>query len=164
MAEFEKDDELPEFYLQPGESELVTEPTLLRTLLGSCVGVAFWVPGMGIGALCHPMLPRLPARAANSGKARRRYVDYTIREMAQRIDKLGVPRTGVQVKLFGGADVLQVQTDSQRPTVGKMNQDVASSVLADEGFEVVAASLGGNRGIQIAFNTGTGEVLLRRLN
>ena len=39
------------------------EPTILRTLLGSCVGIAFRVPRLGVGALCHPMLPRCPAKA-----------------------------------------------------------------------------------------------------
>jgi len=55
------DEQLPEVYVQPGESHLVREPTMLRTLLGSCVGVTFLVPRLGVGALCHPMLPPTPA-------------------------------------------------------------------------------------------------------
>jgi chemotaxis receptor (MCP) glutamine deamidase CheD len=55
---------LPEIYLQPGESHLVKEPTILRTLLGSCVGIAFRIPRLGVGALCHPMLPRFPVKPA----------------------------------------------------------------------------------------------------
>lgn len=162
MTQYEKD--IPEVYLQPGESKLSTEPILLRTVLGSCVGVVFWAPEWGIGALCHPMLPRLPSRAQDDGDARRRYVDFAIREMVHKIDTLGVPREAVQVKLFGGADVLQVPIDKRHPTVGKMNREVADTVLAAEGLRVVASSLGGTRGIHIMFHTGTGEVLLRRLN
>jgi len=41
---------LPEIYLQPGESSLVREPAILRTLLGSCVGIAFRIPRLGVGA------------------------------------------------------------------------------------------------------------------
>ena len=41
---------------------LVTQPAILRTMLGSCVGVTFLVPRLGVGALCHPMLPRCPAK------------------------------------------------------------------------------------------------------
>jgi chemotaxis protein CheD len=53
----ESDEVLREVYVQPGESCLVSEPAIIRTLLGSCVGVTFWVPRLGIGALCHAMLP-----------------------------------------------------------------------------------------------------------
>jgi chemotaxis protein CheD len=157
--------ELPEVYLQPGDSHLATEPSVLRTLLGSCVGVAFWVPGWDIGALCHPMLPRIPVRAtALTSPASCRYVDFAIQDMARRLDALGVPRDEVQVKLFGGADVLHVLSQSSRPTVGQMNQDVANQAIAKEGFRLVASRLGGNHGIHITFHTVTGEVLLRRLS
>jgi chemotaxis protein CheD len=155
-----------EVYVQPGESHLVTEPSILRTVLGSCVGVAFWAPQHGAAALCHPMLPRLPVknRAALSLAASRRYVDFAIRDLARRFDKLGACRAGIQVKLFGGGDVLLVSNDATRPTVGKLNYEMAIKVLRDEGFDVVASSLGGTSGLHIQFNSVTGEVLLRRLN
>ena len=60
------------YYVQPGESHLVTEPTILRTLLGSCVGIAFWAPRLGLGALCHPMLPRTPPKARRIAQPFRR--------------------------------------------------------------------------------------------
>ena len=52
--------ELPEVYLQPGEVYLARSPTILKTVLGSCVGITFWVSRLGIGALCHGVLPRSP--------------------------------------------------------------------------------------------------------
>jgi chemotaxis receptor (MCP) glutamine deamidase CheD len=39
---------------------------------------------------------------------------------------------------------------------------MAVKALAEEGFAVMASSLGGRRGINIHFNTKTGEVLLQR--
>jgi chemotaxis receptor (MCP) glutamine deamidase CheD len=66
------------------------------------------------------------------------------------------------VKLFGGGDVLLTGQDSARPTVGRLNIDVALKVLEEEGFNVVASSLGGRRGVNIYFNTQTGEVKLQR--
>ncbi len=158
------DNALPEVYVQPGELRLVKEPTMLRTLLGSCVGIVFRVPRLGLGALCHPMLPRFPAKlgASLSRSAGRRYVDYAIRDLARQFDALGARRDEVEVKLFGGGDVLVMEAGSKRPTVGKLNREVAVKVLAEEGFGVVASSLGGTRGVNIHFNTQTGEVLLQR--
>jgi chemotaxis protein CheD len=68
----------------------------------------------------------------------------------------------VQVKLFGGADVLLVG-DTSKPTVGRLNYETAIEVARAEGFQVIASSLGGISGLNIRFDTRTGEVLLRRL-
>jgi chemotaxis protein CheD len=155
---------LPEVYLQPGESRLVREPAILRTLLGSCVGIAFRVPRLGVGALCHPMLPRFPGKQALTltRSAGRRYVDYAIRDLARQFDALGARREEVEVKLFGGGDVLLMIDSLARPTVGRLNIEMAMKVLEEEGFAVSASSLGGRRGVNIYFNTETGEVLLQR--
>ncbi|MGA2887486.1 MAG: chemotaxis protein CheD [Terracidiphilus sp.] len=156
---------LPDLYLKPGESCLVREPTILRTLLGSCVGIAFRIPRLGVGALCHPMLPTYSLKSAgNSSRAIGcRYVDFAIRDLARQFDALGALRGEVEVKLFGGADVLLVSTAESRPTVGRLNCDAAISVLDSEGFAVLASRLGGTAGVKIQFNTMTGEVLLHEL-
>jgi chemotaxis protein CheD len=158
------DSGLPEVYVQPGESRLVSEPTILRTLLGSCVGIAFRVPRLGLAALCHPMLPQSPARGpvSLSRSAGQRFVDFAIRDLARQFDQLGAHRNEIEVKLFGGGDVLTMVSSAKRPTVGRMNIEAATKVLAEEGFDVTASSLGGTRGVNIHFNTETGEVLLQR--
>jgi chemotaxis protein CheD len=158
------EEKLPEVYVQPGESRLIREPAVLRTLLGSCVGIAFRIPRLGVGALCHPMLPRFPVKQALTltRSAGRRYVDYAIRDLARQFDALGASREEVEVKLFGGGDVLLMVNDAARPTVGRLNIEMAIRVLEEEGFAVSASSLGGKRGINIYFNTKSGEVLLQR--
>jgi len=155
---------LPEVYVQPGESRLVHGGARLLTVLGSCVGVTFWSPEWEVGALCHPMLPACPGARALATESGRRYVDFTIRDLARQLDGLGVPRRETVVKLFGGADVLVVDPGATRPTVGRMNGEAAVRVLAEEGFAVTASSLGGRRGLHLEFNTATGEVRVRRLH
>lgn len=157
---------LPEVSVQPGESHLTTEPTILRTVLGSCVGVTFRVPRLGLGALCHPMLPHCPANRRDklSVSSGRRYVDFAIRDMAQQLNSMGAQRGEVEVKLFGGGDVLSVGDDPSRPTVGKLNCEAALRVLKEEAFTVSACRLGGASGVHIEFQTATGDVLLRRLD
>jgi chemotaxis protein CheD len=94
--------------------------------------------------------------------AGRRYVDFAIRDLARQFDALGANRNEVEVKLFGGGDVLVMASNAKRQTVGRLNSEVAIKVLAEEGFAVTASSLGGKRGVNIHFNTLTGEVLLQR--
>jgi chemotaxis protein CheD len=160
------DEALRQVYVHPGESHLVTGPAVMRTLLGSCVAILFRVPRLGIAAFCHPMLPAYPASgpATRSIVLGRRYVDFAIRDLAQQFDSLGVRRREIEVKLFGGGDVLVVTTPEARPTVGKLNYEAAIRVLHDEGFDVAASSLGGTCGLTIQFDTTTGEVLLKRLS
>lgn len=157
--------DLPEFHIQPGESRLVQGPAILRTVLGSCVGVTFWNRPLALAALCHPMLPRQPTRAGPlSPAAAGRCVDSAIREIAARLRALGADPRQTEVKLFGGADVLQIPRSGLRPTIGRLNAEMALRILRLENFEVVASSLGGSCGLQIQFDSRTGEVLLRRLS
>jgi chemotaxis protein CheD len=108
----ELEGELLEVYLLPGELHVTREPAIIRTILGSCVGVTLWSERLGVGALCHSLLPRHPenrsADCPTSLTHCRRYLDFSIRDMARQFDELGAVRSEVQVKLFGGADVLLV--------------------------------------------------------
>ena len=160
----EVDRRLPQIEIQPGESHLALEPGILRTILGSCVGITFWVKRLRIGALCHPMLPTAAAPHASplNPTQNRRYVDIAIHDMSQQLAALGVNRRETEVKLFGGADVLNVNDRSFRPSVGCLNREAAVRVLRAEGYRLVASSVGGQVGVQIQFNTANGEVLLRR--
>jgi len=163
---YEIDSEVSEIYLNPGESYLARKPAIIRTILGSCVGATFWSGRIGAGALCHAQLPRYPANSSIglSLANGRRYVDFSIRDLARQFDELGASRTEVEVKLFGGADVLLVSdTAALKPTVGKLNCEAAIEVVRAEGFQVTASSLGGTSGLNIRFDTRTGEVRLRRL-
>ena len=157
---------LPDLNLQPGELYLARSPAILRTILGSCVGMTFWSVRLGAGALCHGVLPRCPEvwPPGSSLSEGYRYVDFSIRYLLQQFDELGASRRELEVKLFGGADVLPAAGASRtRPTVGALNCKAAVEVLAEEGLTVSASDLGGVCGRRIHFHTGTGQVLVHRL-
>jgi chemotaxis protein CheD len=155
-------DELQEIRVQPGELYLARRPMKLHTILGSCVSATFWNARVGAGALCHGVLPRCPL--STTGVAGHRYVDFSIRYLAAQFDALGTVRREVEVKLFGGADVLPIGIGrASKPTVGALNCRVALEVLEQEGFRLLASDLGGLRGRTIQFDTETGEVIVHRL-
>jgi chemotaxis protein CheD len=162
----EATDETTAVYLQPGESFFAREHTIISTILGSCVSVTFWSERLRVGAMSHSQLPKCPnTPCVVSLAAGRRYVDFAIRDLARRFDDLGVERTEVQVKLFGGADVLRSKSHAiARATVGSLNCDEAIAVLQAEGFQITASSLRGSAGRKIQFNTETGDVMVRCLS
>lgn len=163
MAEAERT--VDEVYLQPGEYFFARQPTIIWTILGSCVSAAFWCKKFNAGALCHAMLPVHPQLSMLSAADSYRYMDHAVRDIARQFDELGARRSDIEIKLFGGADVLvNYRASSVKGSIGNLNLESALKVLADEGLEVVASSTGGNSGLKIYFNTATGEVLLRRLS
>ncbi len=74
---------------------------------------------------------------------------------------LGSRREELNVKLFGGADVLPMS--GRVESVGSKNCAVALRILEEERLVLSRADLGGTRGRVIYFSSQTGEVLLRRL-
>jgi chemotaxis protein CheD len=154
--------ELLNVYLQPGEAYLARVPAILRTVLGSCVGVTFWNRRLGYGALCHGVLPNSPPDVPEPEGYR--YVDFAILNLVRQLERLGTKRNEMQVKVFGGADVLPVHVSkSRKNTVGYQNWHTAVEVLRKERVHVTVSDVGGPSGRTIQFNTTTGEVLLRRL-
>jgi len=156
---------MPQIYLQPGEMFLAHEPTIIETILGSCVGVTFWNQRTQVGALCHAMLPLCPVGQAKTIRLEdgRRYVDFCIHDLARQFEQQGIQQCEIEVKLFGGSDMLQVVESSSRPSIGRQNREIALDILEAEGYSVVASSLGEGFGRKIKFNTENGDVMVRRL-
>jgi chemotaxis protein CheD len=155
--------ELPGIRVQPGELYLARSPMILQTILGSCVSVTFRSAKLGAAALCHGVLPRCPRGTVTPDGYR--YVDFSIRYLASQFESLGANRNELEVKVFGGADVLSVSLPRMgKPTVGALNCEAALDVLSELGFHLAASDLGGPRGRTIHFDTGTGEVRVHRLD
>jgi chemotaxis protein CheD len=161
--------DIPHHFLKPGEMYFGTEPTLVSTLLGSCVSVVMFAPRPRIGAICHGLLPHCRdssnCRCTAACTAGFRYMTCSINMMLQRFRQVGVTCQELQVKLFGGADMFaRAPSGRESRSVGRRNIEVAQQFLAAEGIRPIAADTGGGRGRKIFFYTHTGEVLLKRLN
>ena len=137
-----------------GECRFATQPTVLATILGSCVAVCLWDRQRRIGGMNHFVLP--VARHAEDGA---RYGDIAIDELQAGLAQLGSRLCDVQAKVFGGAAVLPHAGRS----IGTLNVKFAISRLSRQGIPIIAQRTGGTLGQQIRFNTGTGEVLFRHL-
>ena len=157
---------LPYFFLKPGDMAISEEPSIIATLLGSCVAVTMISRTRGIGAVCHALLPSCKDKGqCHRCLERFRHVDCAISGMFEEFRQRGATMGSIEVKLFGGADMFRSQqgTDS-RNSVGWQNIDRAMEVLEGKGIRPASVDVGGVQGRKILFNTGSGEVFLRRLN
>lgn len=144
-------------FLKPGEVCVAHEPTLISSVLGSCVAVTMFSPLRGIGAICHAMLPDSGGRSGDL-----RYVDNALRYIHRKMSGAG---TGdLVVKLFGGAQVLDLDSYApDRRTVGEQNVARAELVLAELGLALTARDTGGLQGRKLYFCTRRGDVFLHRM-
>ena len=151
--------DLPVIYLKPGELYLGEEPTVVVTTLGSCVSLIFFHQPQQLGAICHALLPTDHHREKSF-----KFVDRAFYWMLKQFKSRGINMSQIQVKLFGGADVLEgFQGSFRTVTVGQQNIHQALELFKAHGLKVQASNLGGTWGRKIFFFTHTGEVLLKRV-
>lgn len=152
------DQPLTPIYLKPAELAVAERPSLISTVLGSCVAVTLFSCRRKVGAICHAMLPS--GGCGNGFK----YVDSSLRHMLEHFDRLGIDRKEIDVKLFGGADMFEAAPfPSRSMTVGRQNIQAAFDNLRQEGLRIVVSDVGGRQGRKLLFYSHTGEVLLKRL-
>lgn len=151
---------LARHYLLVGQGGLFVAPTLVQTVLGSCVSVTMFSPAARWGGIFHALLPRradFVERAENGDHYR--YVDSAIWHLLRQFTKVGIAPASLECKVFGGASPLH---RSLLSSAGNRNVETALAVLADAGLTVMAASVGGKDGRKLFFRTDTGLVLQKR--
>ncbi len=152
--------ELPHDYLLVGRGGIYTTPTLVQTVLGSCVSVTMYCSKYRWGGIFHALLPRMgDFPKHNTGGDQFRYVDSAIWYLLREFAKSGISAKSLECKVFGGASPLHQHCDS---SAGNRNVTVAMEILAQEGVTVSASSVGGNGGRKLFFRTDTGLVLQKR--
>jgi chemotaxis protein CheD len=158
---------LPLLRLQPGELIITQEPQWVITLLGSCVTVTMFNARFRLAAMCHAMLPKPHGRNVPGPGPDEyfRYMSHAIPAMVERFARLGLPPGEVEVKMFGGGNVIDLGGDPHDDRlIGAANIAKAQKLLKAAHFQIVAQNVGGDRGCKIVFNTSSGEVLHKRLS
>ena len=143
-------------YLRPGEYCIVTEPTILETLVGSCVCVCLYNFRNGCAAMNHFLRDR-PAKDSqvDTGEFGSTSTEHIIAKLMTIDDE----PTHYRAMIFGGAAVLK--TERGPSDIGTKNIDMASKVLADAHIRVAHKEVGGRRGRRVTFETETGTVQCR---
>ncbi len=142
-----------------GDYHASKNPTIIQTLLGSCVAVCLLDPERGIGGMNHILLPGKADLKRFDASAR-----YGINAMELLINKimgLGGNRSQLVAKVFGGAHVLPAI--SKENGVGRKNAAFVIDFLRKEGIGIVNKDLGGHEPRIIYFHTDTGDVFLKRI-
>ena len=146
------DTALHRIFLSPGEVVSAAEPSLITTVLGSCVAVTLWDKDRQVGGVNHFVLPR--------GGDTTRYGDAAMAELLDGVVARGAHLRSLEAKVFGGAAVLPV---GGQGSVGAANVAFALGELSRRGIPIAGRRTGGERGRLLMFNTETGEAFVRWL-
>jgi chemotaxis protein CheD len=126
------------------------EGTIMSTVLGSCVAACIYDPVAKVGGMNHFLLPGNPDRDGSDQS--RRYGVFLMEMLLNALFQKGAMRNRLQVKLFGGARVIEAKSDA-----GAKNSEFAENFIRNEGLTLVSTSLGGFQGRRVEFEPTTGK-------
>ncbi len=144
-------------FLHPGALFAGKEEHIVTTIVGSCISVCLWDPGLMIGGINHYML----ALWNGEGLPSPRYGNIAIPKLIEKLLILGCNRHNLKAKIFGGASL--IHSSSGLLNVGTRNILLAEDMLREEKMPIISRDVDGDFGRKIIFNTKTGGVLLKRV-
>lgn len=147
----------------PGEFYVSVSGELITTVLGSCVSACIRDRKTGIGGMNHFMLPtdiKLNPSSWNDTPVnmQTRYGNIAMERLINIILASGGKRTNLEIKLFGGGKVLQIDTD-----IGGKNIDFVKQYLITEGLKIAAEDIGGIYPRKVLYYPKTGRVRVKKL-
>ena len=136
---------------------VAASPNILRTILGSCVGICMYDPKTKIGGLSHIMLPSSKKPPNNFKK----YADTAIPFMVDEMVKLGCDKSRMVVKLAGGATMFKYTEASVVGDIGQNNIISVKEVLAGLNIRILSEDVGGDHGRTIDFYLDSGDLKIK---
>lgn len=129
----------------------VKTPDQIRTVLGSCIGIALYDLKAGVGGMAHVMLPEATGPTESPGK----FADTGVDSLLQDVLKGGASRSRLLAKIAGGAAMFGAASDTG---IGARNAKAVMERLKKHEIKLVAHEVGGNKGRRMSLNPQTGDV------
>lgn len=134
-------------FLLPGEYCVTKRPSLVTTLLGSCVAVILFNKKLKFGGINHYMLSNTPDSVSNSTK----YGDYSTEMMIKFMEKEDHNLANLEAMLFGGGHVVGHLNCGDG--IAKDNIQIARSILKRHGIRIIKEDVGGTNGRKIYYQS-----------
>ncbi|OEU66798.1 MAG: chemotaxis protein CheD [Desulfovibrio sp. S3730MH75] len=160
--------DIPHVFLHTGDAFIGISPTIVSTVLGSCVAITMFSPQLKQGCICHAFLPSRTEISPDKKSPLQicRYVDTAVDYLLECMLRIGAKKNNLEIKIFGGSQGLT--TNRVRAplymAVGDRNIIMAEKCLKKKGLHPVATDVGGSSGRKILYATHTGDIWLKRLD
>jgi len=152
---------VPKVYLRPSQWCFCDSPTIVETVLGSCVALVLW--SQGLGAISHAVLPEQGRFHGTAAVGPATFLDACLDPMLGWFAAKGMGPAEVQVKIFGGAELTRFNHSGLKWSTGARNVEVCRRLLAQRCLVPLVWDVGGTAGRRLFFHSQTGVVYVRRL-
>jgi chemotaxis protein CheD len=140
------------YFLKPGYILVPEVPTVISTVLGSCVSVCLFDGSKKIGGMNHFPLPS----TNKPEEATARFGNVATLALVGMMLENGSRIKDLEAQIFGGA----FHPNTCPTNIGKENVEVARMVLARKKIPVVSEDVGGEKGRKIVYDTSTNQVVV----
>ncbi len=137
-----------------GQIAVGQTPQRMRSILGSCIGLALYHPGRRTGVMAHIVLPESAGRDGAPGK----FADTAVPQMLADLRAQGMPTYGLTARLAGGANMFN---GSGPLRIGDANAVAVAAALKKAGIHVAGQDVGGTRGRRVDFDCASGEMIIQ---
>lgn len=150
----------PLMTIHPGDWYFGNEFERLHTILGSCVAITAWHPGLRIGGMCHYLLSNPSPNVLKMHRDTQhdcRYASVVLKDMKktmQHYAKLHEYHIGI----FGGGDMFSYSTSA---SIGSENIVYAQRWMQQEKLRPLKMDVGGNISRSLMLMITTGEIQIK---
>jgi chemotaxis protein CheD len=141
--------------IQLGEYFATQEDMIIHTILGSCISVCLFVPGMNLTGINHFMLPANPLH--NELKKPGQYGINAMELLFAEFVKKGINIKSLHAKVYGGGNITRT---TNKENIGSNNIKFILEFLDIEKIPVIEKDVGGFLGRKVLFFTRTHEVVI----
>jgi chemotaxis protein CheD len=138
------------------QQNLSSHPAVLRTILGSCVGICIYDRARKIGGMAHILLPRCTDREKPE-----KYADTAIPLLLEKLRREGCKPEFMTAKIAGGAAMFKFTSSVTIGQIGERNLESVRKVLQMRGIPIVAEDVGGSAGRVIDFFLDDGRIQVK---
>jgi chemotaxis protein CheD len=129
-----------------GEIKIAKNGEVLKTILGSCVGIGFIWKQKNLCGLAHCLLPETPIKTFEIGG---RYVNQAVPALMAMMKIHEENISEIEVVIAGGGNMTNASEDKSENLVGSQNIKMALSELQKRGFRILQNKTGGHVGRKI---------------
>ncbi len=144
------------YYLKPGYIYVSKSPTVINTVLGSCVSICIFDKKNKFGGMNHFLMPR----QMNADGKTTKYGDVSIREMFRTFIEFGADRNYLVGQIIGGG---YFRESKESRKISEENARVGRELLGMLGIKIVFEDTGGTFGRKITFYTDTNRVIVTKI-
>jgi chemotaxis protein CheD len=137
--------------IRMGEMAVASTSGVLRTLLGSCVGIVLYDRRRRVGGLAHVVLPESREKTDTPAK----FVDTAVPALIEAMQALSSEPLRLSARIAGGA---QMFATSATRRIGDQNIEASEVHLRAMRIPIVGRNVGGSKGRRMTLDVATGSV------